>query len=158
MPEPISIEEMRGRVGQAFAPSRWFGVDQDRIDSFADVTEDWQYIHVDNDAAAKSPFGGTIAHGFLSVSLLSAMAYDAIPKVKNYPMGVNYGFDRLRFVSPVKSGARVRAHFVLDGVDADEDHVALRYDVRIEIEGEDRPAIVAIWLGRAYRDQNASPT
>ena len=91
--------------------SRWFLIDQKRIDAFADATEDWQFIHVDPEAAKATPFGSTIAHGFLTLSMLSAIAYDALPRVSGLAMGVNYGFDKVRFVAPVRAGRRIRGRF-----------------------------------------------
>ena len=129
--------------------SRWFAIDQARIDAFAAVCEDHQFIHVDPERAAGTRFGGTVAHGFLTLSLLSAMAYDAIPVTD--ALSVNYGFDRVRFVSPVPSGARVRGRFVVAEV---EERVpgerTLRWDVEVEVEGTARPALVARWLTRRY--------
>ena len=104
-------------VGQSFT-SRWMTVDQGRIDAFARITEDEQFIHVDPERAATTVFGGTVAHGFLTLSLLSAMAYSALPKIEGAAHGVNYGFDRVRFLNPVRSGSRVRAHFTLQAVTA----------------------------------------
>src|SRR5919205_4083664 len=109
-----SIDEIRERVGQEVGVSDWILVDQARIDAFADVTEDPQFIHVDPEAAAKTPFGGTIAHGFLTLSLLSRMAADAMLRPEGVKMGVNYGFDKVRFMAPVRSGKRVRGRFRLD--------------------------------------------
>ena len=95
----LSFEELKEKLGLEVGVSRWFTIDQARVDKFADLTEDWQYIHVDQIAAKKTPFNGTIAHGFLTVSLLSAMYYDAIPTIEGSNLGVNYGFDKLRFLS-----------------------------------------------------------
>ncbi len=135
-------------VGQEIGVSPWRVVSQEMIDKFADATDDHQFIHVDPErAAAETPFGGTIAHGFLSLSLLSAMAYETIPPIREAGMGVNYGFDRLRFVSPVKSGARIRARFKLAEMTArPSGWIHLNYDVTIEIEGSKKPALTARWL------------
>ena len=115
------------------------------IDAFAEVTRDRQFIHVDPERAAAKPFGGTVAHGFLTLSLLSAMAYDALPARKGF--GVNYGFDRVRFVAPVRAGARVRGRFALIGRSPRGANETLtRLAVSIEIEGEAKPALVAEWL------------
>src|SRR6185369_5655350 len=100
-------------VGNDEGTGEWFEVTQDQVNQFADVTHDHQFIHVDPERAAASPFGGTIAHGFLTLSLLSAMNYNGLPKVREQTMGINYGFENVRFLSPVKSGARIRGHFVL---------------------------------------------
>ncbi len=131
-----------GETGQV---SRWFLVDQARIDAFAALTEDRQFIHVDPQAAAATPFGGTIAHGFLTLSLLSAMAYDAMPEIAG--LGVNYGFDRLRFIAPVRAGSRLRGRFKLmeRGLRAPGQALS-RYDVTVEIEGADKPALAGVWL------------
>src|SRR5947199_2832299 len=112
-----SLDEIRARVGEEVGVSDWILVDQARIDAFADVSEDRQFIHVDRDAAAKTPFGGTVAHGFLTLSLLSRMAADAMLRPEAVKMGVNYGFDRVRFMAPVRSGKRVRGRFTLAAFD-----------------------------------------
>jgi acyl dehydratase len=106
----VSIEELKGQIGQEIGVSKWFEISQADINAFADLTHDHQFIHVDPDKAKKTPFGGTIAHGFFTVSMLSAFAIDALPAIKSRTMGVNYGFDKLRMMSPVKSGAKVRLH------------------------------------------------
>jgi len=127
--------------------SGWLTVDQERITAFADATEDRQFIHVDPDAAAQTPFGGTIAHGFLTLSLLSRMAAQAILIPDSTKMIVNYGLDRVRFLAPVRSGKRVRGRFVLDAVDDKAPgQVLLRHSVTVEIEGEDKAALSAQWL------------
>ena len=146
--KPISIEKMLSWVGEEVGVSPWREVTQEMIDKFADATDDHQFIHTDPvRAAAETPFGGTIAHGFLSLSLLSAMAYETIPPLENAEMGINYGFDRLRFVSPVKCGARVRARFKLTSANVrPSGWVQIQHNVTIEIEGERKPAITAQWL------------
>lgn len=143
----IAIEELAKRVGQEVGASRWFLIDQNRIDAFADVTEDHQFIHVDPVAAAETPFKTTIAHGFLSLSMLSAFAYDALPTIANQAMGVNYGFDKVRFLTPVPCGSKVRGRFTLRECDAKSpvDWVT-RYAVAVDIEGQSRPALVADWI------------
>ncbi len=142
----IATSELHRSVGQTFV-SHWFVVDQDRIDAFAKVTEDEQFIHIDPERASGTPFGGTVAHGFLTLSLLSSMAYSTLPKVEGAAMGVNYGFDRVRFLHPVRSGSRVRAHFVLGAViERSQREWQLVYDVSIEIEGVHKPALAATWL------------
>ena len=131
--------------------SCWFTIDQARIDDFAEVCQDRQFIHVDPARAARSRFGGTIAHGFLTLSLLSAMAYDAMPL--GAALSVNYGFDRIRFLSPVPAGARVRARFsVVRTEERVPGETTLHWDVNVEIEGAERPALVARWLSRRYAD------
>ncbi len=146
-----SLDEIRTRVGEDIGTSRWFVVDQERIDRFADVTEDHQFIHVDPEAAAKTPFGGTIAHGFLSLSLLSAMGADVFLKPDTLKMAVNYGFERVRFLSPVRSGKRVRGHFVLASFDEKKPgQWQFVHKVTVEIEGEDKPALTAEWIGMMF--------
>ena len=151
MPETLHISELRDRVGQEVGVSRWIEVTQEVIDGFAEVTQDRQFIHVDpKRAAAETPFGGTIAHGFLTLSLLSACAYDALPQIEGRAMGINYGFDKIRFLTPVRSGSRVRARFTLAGVQMRSPTEALiRYGVMVEIEGAQRPALAADWLTMA---------
>ena len=142
----LEFAELHQNVGQTFV-SHWFVVDQERIDAFAKVTEDEQFIHVDPVEASATPFGGTVAHGFLTLSLLSPMAYSTLPKVKGAAMGINYGFDRVRFLHPVRSGSRVRAHFLLTAVlKRSEREWQLVYDLSVEIEGQHKPALAATWL------------
>ena len=142
----LTPSELHQNVGQTFV-SHWFVVDQDRIDAFAKVTEDEQFIHVDPERASTSAFGGTVAHGFLTLSMLSPMVYSALPRVKSAATGINYGFDRIRFPHPVRSGSRVRAHFLLTSViKRSEREWQLVYDVRVEIEGVHKPALAATWL------------
>jgi acyl dehydratase len=143
-----SLDEIRARTGEEVGISGWLTVDQTRIDAFADATEDRQFIHVDPAAAAQTPFGGTIAHGFLTLSLLSRMAAEAMLVPETIKMALNYGFDRVRFLAPVKSGKRVRGRFVLDSVEEKAPgQWLLRHSVTVEIEGEDKPALTAQWLG-----------
>lgn len=143
-----SLDEIRRRVGQEVGVSGWLTIGQARIDAFADATEDQQFIHVDPAAAAQTPLGGTIAHGFLSLSLLSRMAADATLLPEGLKMALNYGFDRVRFLAPVKAGKRVRGRFVLDSVDEKaRGQILMRHRVTVEIEGEEKPALTAEWLG-----------
>ena len=142
-----SLDEIRSKVGEEVGASGWLTVDQQRIDDFADATEDRQFIHVDPEAAAQTPFAGTIAHGFLTLSLLSRMAAEAMLLPDNARVIVNYGLDRVRFLAPVNSGGRVRGRFVLDGVEEKPaGQILLRHLVTVEIEGQDRPALSAVWL------------
>jgi acyl dehydratase len=142
----IPAAELQQHVGQVFH-SPWLVVDQARIDAFATVTEDEQFIHVDPEKAAATPFGGTVAHGFLTLSLLSTMAYGVLPKIEGVAMGVNYGFDRVRFLHPVRSGSRVRARFTLNAAtQRSAREWQLTYDVSVEIEGANKPAMAATWL------------
>lgn len=155
--EPIGV--ITARVGQEIGVSRWFLIDQARVSAFADVTEDWFFIHTDPArAAVETPWGGTIAHGFLTASLLSAMAYEVLSGTEGAARGVNYGFDRLRFVAPVPVGSRVRGRFTLSEAITDKPReVTLKHAVAIEIEGQEiaggaRPALVADWITREFFD------
>ena len=146
-----SIEDIKSRVGSEVGVSDWILVDQARIDAFAGVTDDHQFIHVDPAAAAATPFGGTIAHGFLTLSLLSRMAADAMLRPDNIRMGVNYGFEKVRFLAPVRSGKRVRGRFTL--VSFEEKRPGQHqfvHSVTVEIEGEDKPALIADWIGMIF--------
>jgi acyl dehydratase len=146
-----SIEEIRERIGSETGVSEWILVDQERIDSFAEVTEDRQFIHVDPQAAARTPFGGTIAHGFLSLSLLSRMAEDALLRPGEIKMGVNYGFERVRFLSPVRAGKRVRGRFrLLRFEEQRPGQWQFAHEVTVEIEGEEKPALIAEWIGLLF--------
>ena len=146
-----SLDDIRACIGHEIGVSEWILVVQQRIDAFADTTEDRQFIHVDPTAAAQTPFGGTIAHGFLSLSLLSRMAADVMQVPDNMLMAVNYGLDRVRFIAPVRSGSRVRGRFVLDAVeDKSPGQLLLRHTVTVEIEHQDKPALTAQWLGLIF--------
>ena len=146
-----SLDEIRSRIGDEIGVSSWLRVDQHRIDAFAEATEDRQFIHIDPDAAAQTPFGGTIAHGFLSLSLLSRMGAETFLVPEGLKMAVNYGLDRVRFLAPVKSGKRVRGRFTLDSVEEKAPgQVLMRHTVTVEIEGEEKPALTAVWLGLIY--------
>jgi len=131
--------------------SKWFQVDQERINSFAKVTRDNQYIHIDPNKAKDTEYGTTIAHGFLTMSLLSAMYYDAIPQIEGLKMGINIGFDRLRFLAPVKSTDKIRGVFKLSKItEKSPDVIKLTWSTKVEIEGNARPALLAIWIERQY--------
>ena len=149
---PISLDAYQNMVGEEIGVSSWHLVDQKRIDHYADVIEDHQFIHVDPERAKReTPFGATVAHGFLTMSLLSIMSYEVMPVIEGTTMGVNYGFDKLRFISPVRSGRRVRGHFVLAEAKLRKPtELQSRTNVTVEIEGEDRPALVADWIGLIY--------
>ena len=145
---PTPTAALAGLVGTEVGVSRWILVDQARIDAFAGITEDRQFIHIDPVAAASSPFGGTIAHGFLTLSLLSAMTFDAVPPLEGVTMGINYGFDKLRFLAPVPAGSQVRGRFrLLSAEDRGGGRWLLKHEVTVEIDGSDKPALVAEWLG-----------
>lgn len=147
-----SLADLTARVGHEIGVSRWFAMEQSRVDAFADVTEDWFYIHTNPEkAAADTPWGGTIAHGFLTLGLLSAMAYDVVPRIEGSERGVNYGFDRVRFVAPVPVGSNVRGRFTLSEAITDKPgEVTLKYAASVEIEDGERPALVADWLTRQF--------
>ena len=146
----VSRAAFEAMVGTEIGVSDWFTISQAQIDAFADCTHDHQYIHIDPEAAAQTPFGGTIAHGFLTLSLLSAMAYQ-MPSIEGAVMGVNYGFNKIRFVSPVRSGARIRGRFTLaELAQIRPGEVQFIMNVTVEIEGQDKPALVAEWLSRRY--------
>lgn len=146
-----SLDDIRSRIGEEVGASDWVTIDQHRIDEFAEATEDRQFIHVDPDAAARTPFGGTIAHGFLSLSMLSRMAAQGMLVPDSIKMAVNYGLDRVRFIAPVKSGKRIRGRFRLDSVEEKAaGQLLLRHTVTVEIEGEEKPALTAEWLGLIF--------
>src|SRR5688572_10223226 len=146
-----TIEEIQEKVGREIGVSGWILVDQKAIDMFAEVTDDHQFIHVDSEAAAKTPFGGTIAHGFLTLSLLSRMAYDVMLRPETVRMSVNYGFDKIRFLAPVHSGRRVRGRFRLASVEEKRaGQWQFVHNVTVEIEGEDTPALIADWIGMIF--------
>jgi acyl dehydratase len=149
---PISLGAYQALVGKEIGVSSWHLIDQPRIDTYADVIEDHQFIHVDPERAKKeTAFGTTIAHGFLTMSLMSIMSYEVMPVIEGTSMGVNYGFDKLRFISPVRSGKRVRGRFVLAEAKLRKPtELQSRTNVTVEIEGEDKPALVADWLGLIY--------
>jgi acyl dehydratase len=146
-----SVDEIRGRIGTEVGVSDWLTIGQDRIGAFADATEDRQFIHVDAQAAAQTPFGGTVAHGFLSLSMLSRMGADAMLIPETLKMAVNYGLDRVRFIAPVRSGQRIRGHFVLDSIEErSPGQLLVRHSVTVQIEGVDKPALTAQWLGLLF--------
>lgn len=150
--KPVSLEQLLSGVGKEVGVSPWREVTQTMIDQFADATDDHQFIHCNPERAAReTPFGGTIAHGFLTLSLLSAMTYETIPPLEGGDMGINQGFESLKFVAPVKTGARIRTRFVLADVKArPSGWVQVAHDVTIEIEGAKKPALTARWLTLTY--------
>jgi acyl dehydratase len=146
-----SLDEITGKAGTEIGVSGWLLIDQAAIDAFAEVTQDHQFIHTDPEAAAKTPFGGTVAHGFLTLSLLSRMAADVMLRPEQVTMAVNYGFERVRFIAPVRSGSRVRGRFVL--ASAQEKRPGqwqFVHNVTVEIEGETKPALTADWIGLIF--------
>lgn len=143
----VAPATLRDYVGRDLGASDWTLIDQERVDRFADVTDDHQFIHVDPDAAAQTPLGGTVAHGFLTLSLLSSLTPAAPLMLEGLVMGFNYGFDKVRFLAPVRVGKRVRAHTkLLDVAEKAPGRYLLRTEVTVEIEGEESPALVAEWL------------
>ena len=142
----VNAKNLKDFLEKEVGLTDWIEIDQDRINKFAEATGDFQYIHVDKDKAAETPFGATIAHGFLSLSLLASMSGGL--KLENTVMGINYGLDKVRFLNPVKVGAKIRGRFTL--VSAEEKkplHFLLKHNVVVEIEGEEKPALIADWLG-----------
>ncbi|HET9336864.1 MAG TPA: MaoC family dehydratase [Sphingomicrobium sp.] len=143
----VTLEELHSRIGTQVGVSDWITIDQKRIDEFADVTEDRQFIHVDPNAAKETMFGGTVAHGFLSLSLLSRMALDVMLVPDNLKMAVNYGFDRIRFLAPVPVGARVRGIFTLTNVEEKSlGQLLVHHNVMVDIDVTEKPALTADWL------------
>ena len=151
-----AFEAMKDRIGEEQGAGDWFTVSQEQIDRFADVTNDHQFIHVDPErAAAETPFGGTIAHGFLTLSMLvhlqESIKAEPMP-LDGLIMGINYGFEKVRFIAPVPSGARIRASAAISNVELRGTSVQTTRTMTIEIEGLERPALVADWIGRFVFD------
>ena len=149
MSAALSLRDLEQRVGEEIAVSPWLEVTQERIDLFARAIDDYQWIHVDRERAKASPFGGTIAHGFLTLSLLSHLAERTF-SFADRKMGINYGLNRVRFTAPLPSGSRIRARFTLAGYDKIQGGVQLTWQVAVEREGSDKPVLIAEWLGRHY--------
>jgi acyl dehydratase len=153
----VDLADLDGLVGREVATSDWLVVTQDRINAFADATGDHQWIHVDIERArADTPFGATIAHGFLTLSLLSALMRDTVT-VDGPRMTLNYGLNRVRFVSPVPSGSRIRARIALARIDDMGDSIQATWSVTVEREGGDKPALVAEWIVRYYGHETRPP-
>jgi acyl dehydratase len=147
MPNGLTRDQLNDLIGTELGVSEWLGVDQARIDAFADVTEDRQFVHVDPERAAATPFGGTIAHGLLTLSLIVRLCRDFVPRLRDTQMLLNYGFDKVRFVTPVKVDSRIRARARLAAVaERKPGQLLINMAVAIEIEGEEKPALVADWL------------
>jgi acyl dehydratase len=144
------LSELQQRVGQSLGCSEWITVDQARIERFADATDDHQWIHVDRERAAQGPYRATIAHGFLTLSLLPHM-FDTGFEIADSPVGINYGLDRVRFPAPVPSGSRVRGHFTLLAYEPLDGGAQLTIEVSVECEGAAKPVCVARSLIRRYR-------
>jgi acyl dehydratase len=145
----LQLADLESRIGQEVAVSSWVEITQDRIDRFAEATEDFQWIHVDRERARQSPFGGTVAHGFLTLSLLP-MLTDSAFEITGRKMGINYGLNRVRFTAPVPSGAKIRGRFTLAKLEKLEGGVQTTWNVVIEREGADKPAMVAETISRHY--------
>jgi acyl dehydratase len=145
----VAFEEVKAKVGEELGVGEWVQVTQERINQFAEATGDHQWIHVDPERAAQGPFGTTIAHGYLTLSLIPSLGGGGLP-ITGAKMGINYGLDRVRFIAPVKVGSRVRARRKLVDVTEGEGFVQLKVEVTVEIEGQDKPAAVAETLSRAY--------
>jgi acyl dehydratase len=142
-----SPSELQSLIGTEIGTSEWLEIDQGRIDTFAEVTEDRQFIHVNKELAEKTPFGGTIAHGFLTLSLLSHFSEASGLVIEGVKMGINYGFEKIRFLAPVPNGSRVRGRFFLKSVvEKKEGNFLITYQVSVDIEGSEKPALVADWL------------
>ena len=142
------VTELTKLIGKELGVSAWIVLDQDRIDRFAKVTEDEQFIHVNPERAVnETTFGGTIAHGFLTLSMLVKMASEAQPKIEGVNVLINYGFDKVRFISPVRAGAEIRSRFVLNEITyRSKNQILTKWDITVEIKGSDKPAIRANWL------------
>ena len=158
MSEVISADALPEYIGKEVGVTDWFAIDQDRINAFADATGDHQYIHVDAEKAAQTPFGTTIAHGFLTLSLLAMLSNQGGGvKLENAVMGINYGLDKVRFINPVKVDSRIRARFELASAEEKRPgQYLLKHNVTVEIEGEDKPALIAEWLGMTILEASAA--
>jgi len=147
MASKVTVDEIPASVGQEIGCSEWRTVTQEMINQFADATDDHQFIHVDPERAKETPFGSTIAHGFLTLSLLSTFAYEVLPELEGQTFGINYGFDNIRFMAPVKSGTRVRARFVLSDAEIrPSGRIVFHYAVTLEVENSRKPALTADWI------------
>jgi acyl dehydratase len=149
MTDALSVTQLRDRVGEEVGVSPWLRIDQARIDRFAEAIDDPQWIHVDPERAKSGPFGGTIAHGFLTLSLLSHLIESTF-SFDDRKMGVNYGLNKVRFTAPLPAGSRVRARFVLGSWERKGDMIQTIWNVTMEREGSDKPVLVAEWIGRSY--------
>lgn len=151
MVSAVKTDDLLGMTGTETGVSDWIEISQERINAFADVTEDHQFIHINEDEAKKTPFGGTIAHGFLTLSLLSKMAEQGTVLLEGVQMGVNYGFDKVRFINPVPCGSKVRGRFLLKSAEEKRPgQFLITYDVTVEIDGIEKPALVCEWMGMQF--------
>lgn len=148
----VSLDALRSLIGEDFTGSEWTLVDQAMIDAFADATGDHQFIHVDPEAAARTPFGGTVAHGFLTLSLMPLLNRKIdMPRLEGVRMGVNYGGNRVRFLAPVRSGKRVRGRTRLLAVEEKRPgQIQITSAFTVEIEGEAKPAMIAEWVSQVF--------
>lgn len=150
----VPAEKLQDYVGKELGCSEWFRIDQDRIDKFADVTVDHQFIHVDADRAKHGPFGSTVAHGFLTLSLLTHLTEDCGLAPENTVMGVNYGCDKVRFLQPVRVEQRVRARVkAMSVLERAPGQFLIKSEITVEIEGEEKPALIAEWLALLFTQQ-----
>ena len=148
----LTVAELKAKVGQEIGCASWLTISQEIINTFANLTNDHQYIHVNQSrAVTETPYGGTIAHGFLTLSMLTQMLVSAVPHIEGTSTSINYGFDKVRFLSPVLSGSAIRGRFKLAAVDEQmPNELTVRYDATLEIRDNDRPALFAEWLVRLY--------
>jgi acyl dehydratase len=146
----IDAQALAALVGTELGTSSWIEIDQSMIDAFADLTRDRYFIHVDPARAAATQFGGTIAHGFLTLSMLSCMAYEACPAVAGTKTQVNYGFNRLRFIAPVPVGSSIRGRFLLKSFELSQGRWQAVYDVLVEVQGQPKPALAAEWIAAGF--------
>jgi acyl dehydratase len=145
----MTLDSLGALVGREVAVSDWFTISQDRIDRFAGATEDRQWIHVDRAAARESPYGTTVAHGFLTLSMLSHLSRNVLP-VEGVRMRVNYGLNRVRFPAPVRAGSKIRARFTLESVKKFAEGVDVTLAITVEVEASEKPCCVAEWIVRYY--------
>ena len=147
MGHKVNISQINDFVGKETGVSKWYDITQEQINKFADATHDHQFIHVDPEIAKTTPFGGTIAHGFMSLSYLSAFSFETGIEIENMKMGLNYGFDKIRFLQPVKVGSKIRGRTILNAVtEKKPGQFLLTWNVVVEIENEEKPALMAEWL------------
>lgn len=147
----VNASGLQALIGTEIGVSEWAVMDQERINVFADVTEDHQFIHINEEAAKQTPFGGTIAHGFLTLSMLSKFSEGSGLVIEGVKMGVNYGFEKVRFLAPVPNGKKIRGRFSLkDAVEKKPGQFLLTYEVTVDIEGQDKPALIADWLAMQF--------
>ncbi len=147
----VNASGLKDLIGTEIGVSEWAVMDQERINVFADVTEDHQFIHINEEAAKQTPFGGTIAHGFLTLSMLSKFSEGSGLVIEGIQMGINYGFEKVRFLAPVPSGSKIRGRFSLkDAVEKKPGQFLLTYEVTVDIEGQEKPALIADWLAMQF--------